>query len=89
MKTILINVYANSINTSILRQRLEQLSASCYVISSTSFLIRYMGSTKDIYDSIYDIINDTNVFVCEINTLPGEYWGYMDKSLWDWMKDNA
>ena len=87
MNTILI-IYDNSIESDILRNRIKSMGDS-FVFWDNHWLLRTEMSVKETYDKIVtDGYEKKSIFLVKIDTQIGDYWGFMNKALWDWIKKN-
>lgn len=51
-------------------------------------LVNYQGTAKDLFDAFGPIIQDQNIFIHDLNDGNDAFWGYMNKNIWDWVKEN-
>jgi hypothetical protein len=75
------------INSDTFQAKLQNVCQSIFVIRDGLILVNFTGTSKDLYD-LAITNNEKNVFICNIETSPYSYWGYMSKDLWDWIKKN-
>lgn len=63
------------------------------IIGEGVFLVYYKGSSKQLYefllqDSLLKENSTYDIFIAEIVDCKESYWGFMNKSVWDWLGDN-
>ena len=51
-------------------------------------LLNYQGTAKDLYEEFGCVVQDQNIFIHDLNDGHDAYWGYMNKNIWDWLKEN-
>ena len=79
---------SENIDSSSLIQRLNQLCVSTFRVRQDIVLANYNGLSKSLYSNLGELIQSKNILIMEVNPAAGAYWGYMDKSLWDWLNSN-
>ena len=68
--------------------RLRYVCQSSYIIRDGRILANYVGTAHDLFNQLVPDDNRYNILVADIDTTPNSYWGFMNRDLWDWMKDN-
>ena len=58
------------------------------VIKPGLYIVNYRGSAKDLYDSLETIIQENSFFVHDLESSNDAYWGYMNRNIWDWLRNN-
>ena len=71
-----------------LMQRLNSLCASLYRFDNNSVVVKYLGGAKDLYEALGDFIQGKNIFIIDVYTDNDSYWGFMNRELWSWLKEN-
>lgn len=89
MNTIKVIYYdwedSNARNLEVL---LEKKCASIYKIKSGLYLVYFDGTCKDLYNAIVDTSDSTHVLILDIDNSKESYWGYMETSVWEWLKEH-
>ena len=79
---------SENIDSSSLIQRLNQLCVSTFRVKHDIVLVNYNGVSQSLYSNLGEFIQSKNILIMEVNPSTGAYWGYMDKSLWEWLSSN-
>lgn len=61
---------------------------SHFSIKPGLLLINYVGTAKDLYNELGDLVNEKNIFIHDLDSGFNAFWGYMNKQIWDWVKAN-
>lgn len=75
-----------AIDTAVLEQKLQSLCTSIFKNGNDQFFVNYQGSCKTLYDNIAPVVGEKNILLLGFDS--DDYWGYQDKSLWEWIKTN-
>ena len=59
------------------------------VIKQGLFLVNYNGSARDLFDKVADIAMENTILIYDLEKSKDAYWGYMNKSVWDWIQSNG
>lgn len=87
MKKIILISYDASIENNILVDRIKRVGESRYPFLKSSWLILTEDSPKELYNKIIGTeFSEKSFFVTEIKSNPSNYWGLMDRELWDWIE---
>ena len=88
MKTIKI-IYFDSIgiDAQSFESRLKNECKSIYVIKEGVVIVNYIGTAKELFDSLFSSDNRNNVLICDLDSSTDSYWGYMSIELWEWLKN--
>ena len=83
-------IYFDSValDTVTFENRLRNVCQSIYIIRDGLILVNYNGSAHDLFNQLVPDDNQYNIFVADIDTSHNSYWGFMNRDLWDWMKNN-
>lgn len=68
--------------------RLRSHCHSVYVIKEGLVVVNYNGSAHELFDLLVPIDNRNNVLITDLDVAENSYWGFMNKDLWTWMKEN-
>ena len=79
---------SESTDSSSLIQRLTQLCADTYRVGQGVVLVKFNDTPQSLYSDLGVLTQSKNILIMEVDPSAGSYWGYMDKSLWDWLKSN-
>ena len=86
-------VYFNieTINSRLLENELVHSSQykSHVEIKPGFFLVNFHGSAHDLYDIVSTITSDNSILIYDLDRNENAYWGYMNKSIWEWIKANT
>ena len=86
MKKIILVIYDPSIDSDVLRDRIKSLGPS-YTFFGNHWIIETNLSTKEVYEKIsIDEFEYSSMIVISMEKSNG-YWGRMNTSLWDWLKE--
>ena len=83
-------IYYDSDNISVVsfEKLLTNTIESLYKIQPGLCLVNYQGSAKELYDIIQEFASGYNLLVMDISIDNNGYWGYMNRNLWEWLKNN-
>ena len=83
-------VYFDSIalDTVTLENRLRNVCQSVYIIKDGLVMVHYNGSAHELFNQLIPNDNRYNVLVADLDVSSDSYWGFMNRDLWDWMRDN-
>ncbi|MDD2495045.1 MAG: hypothetical protein PHE29_07625 [Tissierellia bacterium] len=88
MKKIILVIYDPSLDSDILRDRIKFLGPN-YTFWGNHWLIQTTLTTKDVYVKIStNEFETTSILVVELSKETLNYYGRMNTSLWDWLKNN-
>lgn len=79
---------SENIDCSSLTQRLNQLCVSFFRVGQDILLVNYYNTSQSLYSNLGELIQSKSILIMEVDPSSGAYWGYMDKSLWDWLNSN-
>lgn len=68
--------------------RLRNVCQSIYIIKEGLVFVNYNGSAHDLFNQLVPDGNRCNVLVVDVDTTSNSYWGFMNRDLWDWLRDN-
>lgn len=63
-------------------------TVSHYVIKPGLILLNYRGSSRNLYESLGDMIKEKSVFIHDLDSDPLCYYGFMNKEIWTWLSEN-
>lgn len=87
MKKIILVIYDPSIDNDILRDRIKSLGSN-YTFWSNHWFVETSYSTKEVYEKIsVNEFETASILVVELSKTSASYYGRMNTSLWDWLKD--
>ena len=52
-------------------------------------LVNFRGSAQELYNSLSDEIKENSILIYDLDKSKDAYWGYMNKSVWDWIESNG
>ena len=52
-------------------------------------LVNFRGSARELYNSLSDEIKENSILIYDLDSEKDSYWGYMNKNVWDWIKQNS
>lgn len=85
-------IYYNSgaIDVSHFENKVKSLCKSICNVKSGLLLVNYNGSAKELFDKINIEDNQIEILVVDVESQadPLPYWGYMNRSIWDWFSQN-
>lgn len=83
-------IYFDSVGLDIVtfENRIRNVCHSIYVIKDGLVLVNYNGSAHELFNQLVPDDNRYNVLVVDLDTTPNTYWGFMNKDLWEWMREN-
>lgn len=81
-----ISFDSSVLDVAALEEKLRILSTSVFKNGNDQFFVNYNGSCKTLYDNIAPIVGDKHILLLGFS--PEDYWGYQDKSLWEWIEKN-
>ncbi len=89
MYKIYLIIYKPENDSDILKDRIKGLGSHYKVFDSHWFVKSVLDTAKEVYDAIVkDDLTTINLLVLNIiPTVQDSYWGYMNASLWDWLKE--
>lgn len=68
--------------------RLRNVCQSMYVIKDGLVFAHFNGSARDLFNQLVPNDNRYNILITDIDTSQDSYWGFMNKDLWNWMRNN-
>lgn len=86
MKNLFIIILNPNVDTSIIKRRIEDLGEYYVVYNNQYLVLSKQDDAQNVYSEI--VKNDDNIIgtiVLSISTKELSYWGYADKSLWEWL----
>lgn len=88
VKIIYFNI--DTIDCNALERKIKSFTSyrSHYTIKPGLLLINYNGTAKDLYEEFGDLITEKNIFIHDLDSGNDAFWGYMNKKIWDWVKEN-
>lgn len=87
MKKILLIIYDPTLDNDILRDRIKSLGPS-YTFWDNHWLVQTQETTKSVYERIaFDNFETASILVIEMSNQTLNYYGRMNTTLWDWLKD--
>mgnify|MGYP003469337656 CR=1 FL=1 len=75
-----------SIDPQPLQTRLKNVCKSIYVVKDGLVIVNYEGTAQQLFDTLFSSDNRHNVFIHDLETSPDSYWGFMNRDLWQWIK---
>lgn len=75
-----------AIDAAALEEKLRSVCSSVYKNGQDQFFVNYQGNCHTLYDNIMQIAGEKNVLLLGFDS--SDYWGYQNKSLWEWIHDN-
>jgi hypothetical protein len=88
MKKIILVIYNPSTENDVLKDRIKSLGRN-YVFWNNHWLVETDLTAEQVYHKLaYDGFEKQSFFISEIKNKVSEgYWGVMNASLWDWLKN--
>lgn len=87
MKKILLIIYDNTIDSSILRDRIKSLGPN-FTFWDNHWFVETTMDAKKVYEQITSgEYEQSAVIVMEISTRAQSYYGRMNTALWEWLKE--
>ncbi len=85
-------IYFNTetINSDALESSLKkQVNYKSHIEIKPGFLLVNFDSTShELYNTLSNIVDDNSILIYDLDDADDAYWGYMNKSIWDWIKSN-
>lgn len=75
------------IDAQTLENKLRSECKSIYIIKDGLAIINYDGTAQKLFDTIFAPDNRYNVFIHDLDTSENSYWGFMNRDLWKWLKE--
>lgn len=87
MKKIILIVYNPALDSDILRDRIKSLGPN-YTFWGNHWFVETQSSPKEVYKKISaDGFETSSLLVIEMSQNQGNYYGRMNTSLWEWLKN--
>lgn len=51
-------------------------------------LVNFVGTSRDLYESLGTAIREQSFFVHDLDSDANAYWGFLNNSVWDWLRNN-
>lgn len=89
MKKLFIIILDPNVNASIVRNRIAELGDYYTVYENQYFVLAAFDDAQAVYERVVRYgDNPIGIVVLCVNTETLTYWGYSDKSLWEWLKSH-
>ena len=87
MKKIILVIYDPAIDNDILEDRIKSLGPN-YTFWGNHWFIETTFTTKDVYEKLSsNEFEEVSILVVELSKNTLNYYGRMNTSLWDWLKN--
>ena len=64
-------------------RRIETLTSSFYRIDKRSLMVNYIGTAKDLYNNLEDLVKEKYVLIIDVSNT--QFYGYHKSALWKWI----
>lgn len=64
-------------------RRVESLSSSFYRIDKRSLMVNYIGTAKDLYNNLEDLVKEKYILIIDVSY--PQFYGYHKSALWEWI----
>lgn len=66
----------------------NQKTISHYIIKPGLILVNFRGSAQNLYNDLIDYVRERSVFIHDLDSGTDSYYGFMNKSIWEWLRNN-
>ena len=66
----------------------NQKTISHYIIKPGLILVNFRGSAQNLYNDLIDYVREQSVFIHDLDSVTDSYYGFMNKSIWEWLRNN-
>lgn len=74
------------VDAAVLEENLRLVCCSIYKNGRDQFFVNYQGSCHSLYENIAQIVGEKSILLLGVDA--DDYWGYQNKALWEWIKQN-
>lgn len=78
-----------AIDSVLFESRLKSICDSLYVIKEGLLIVNYDGEPKALFEQLFPKQPTNKVFIVDLDTSAGSYWGFMNQDLWTWLTENT
>jgi len=88
IKILYYNVETIDMNTFETSLFSQQKCVNHFIIKPGLLLINYAGTARDLYESVECVVHEKNIFIHDLDVEADAFWGFMNKDVWEWLKNN-